>query len=264
MEILTLKNVNLIYHSDNSETETLKNINFGIDEGEFISIVGPSGCGKSTLLSLISGILKASSGEILLDGKRILGVNNDVKYMFQKDHLFPWRTIEENIFLGLEIEYSINKRKKIQSSKQIFENKKKYAINLLEKYGLGEFKKHYPNQLSGGMKQRVSLIRTLSLNPKLLLLDEPFSAIDFQNRLKLCDDVSKIIASENKTAILVTHDISEAVSMSDRVIVLSKRPAQIKKIFDIDLKKYGEPLKRRDSVQFNKYFDKIWEELNND
>lgn len=262
MEILTLKNINLVYHSDNSETETLKNINISINEGEFISIVGPSGCGKSTMLSLISGILKPTSGEIYLDGKLVNGVNSDIKYMFQKDHLFEWRSIEENIFLGLEIEYSINKKNKIPDSKKIFENKKQYALNLLDKYGLGEFKKHYPNQLSGGMKQRVALIRTLSLNPKLLLLDEPFSAIDFQNRLKLCDDVSKIIESEHKTAILVTHDISEAVSMSDKVIVLSKRPAEVKKIFNIDLKKYGTPLKRRDCVQFNKYFDEIWKELN--
>ena len=261
MNLLELKDVCLVYHSENSETQTLKNINLKINEGEFVSIVGPSGCGKSSLLSLISGIITPTSGEIILDNKKIMGVNNDVKYMFQKDHLFEWRTIEENIYLGLEIEYSKNKKKKIKNSKEIFENKKKYALSLLQKYGLYEFKNFYPSQLSGGMKQRVALIRTLALNPKLLLLDEPFSAIDFQNRLKLCDNVSEIIKAENKTAILVTHDISEAVIMSDKVIVLTKRPAEIKNIHVIDLKNYGTPLKRRDSPKFSKYFDDIWKEL---
>ena len=261
MSLLKLNNVCLVYHSENTETETLKNINLEINEGEFVSIVGPSGCGKSTLLSLISGILKSTSGEILLDDKKVLGVNNDVKYMFQKDHLFEWRTIEQNIFLGLEIEYSKNKKMKIPNSKQIFYDKKEYALSLLKKYGLFEFKNFYPSQLSGGMKQRVALIRTLALNPKLLLLDEPFSAIDFQNRLKLCDNVSEIIKSEKKTAILVTHDISEAISMSNKVIVLTKRPAQIKNIHTINLQKYGLPLQRRDSPLFSKYFDEIWKEL---
>lgn len=264
MSILKLKNVNLVYHSENSETETLRNINLEIKEGEFISIVGPSGCGKTTLLSLISGIITPTSGEIYLNNKKITGVNNDVKYMFQKDHLFQWRTIEENIYLGLEIEYSKNKKNKIPNSKEIFENKRKYALSLLEKYGLIEFKNFYPNQLSGGMRQRASLIRTLALNPKLLLLDEPFSAIDFQNRLKLCDDVSRIIETEHKTAILVTHDISEAISMSDKIIVLTQRPAQIKNIHSIDLRQCGTPLKRRDSPKFSQYFDDIWKELSCD
>lgn len=261
MSLLELKNVNLVYHSEKSETETIKDLSLNIDEGEFVSIVGPSGCGKSSLLSLISGIITPSSGEILLDNNKINGVNENIKYMFQKDHLFEWRTVEENIYLGLEIEFSKNKKKKIINSKEIFEQKKKNALSLLEKYGLIDFKNHYPNQLSGGMKQRVSLIRTLALNPKLLLLDEPFSAIDFQNRLALCDDVSKIIETEHKTAILVTHDISEAISMSDRVIVLTKRPAQIKKIYNIDLKHCGTPLKRRDCYMFNQYFESIWKEL---
>ena len=261
MNLLKLKDVCLVYHTENNETETLKNINLEINTGEFISIVGPSGCGKSSLLSLISGILTPTSGQIFLDNKKVLGVNNDVKYMFQKDHLFEWRTIEENIYLGLEIEYSKNKKMKLSNSKEIFNNKKEYALGLLKKYGLYDFKDFYPSQLSGGMKQRVALIRTLALNPKLLLLDEPFSAIDFQNRLKLCDNVSEIIKSENKTAILVTHDISEAISMSDRIIVLTKRPAQIKNIHKINLQDYGLPLKRRDSPMFNKYFDDIWKEL---
>ena len=258
MSILELHDVNLVYHSENGETETLKNISLNIEDGEFVSIVGPSGCGKTSLLSLIAGIIQPSSGKILIDGENAK-INNEVKYMFQKDHLFTWRTIEENIYLGLEIEYA--KNKKNPNAKEIFESKKEYGLKLLEKYGLIEFKNHYPHQLSGGMRQRVALIRTLALNPKILLLDEPFSAIDFQNRLKLCDDVSNIIQAENKTAILVTHDISEAISMSDKIVVLTKRPATIKNIHTIDLKKYGEPLKRRDCPEFNQYFDNIWKEL---
>lgn len=262
MTLLSLKDVSLVYQSDNGETETLKKVNLGINEGEFVSIVGPSGCGKTTLLSLIAGILEPSSGEILLDNKPISNMKENVKYMFQKDHLFDWRTIEQNLYLGLEIEY-LNSKKRNQSAKEIFYQKRKYADCLLEKYGLKEFCKHYPCQLSGGMRQRVALIRTLALNPRLLLLDEPFSAIDFQNRLLLCNDVSRIIKSEKKTAILVTHDIQEAISMSDRVIVMSKRPATIKNIHKIELGDLS-PLEKRDSPLFNKYFNIIWEELINE
>lgn len=260
-EFLKLENVSLVYQSDNSETKTLDDINLTIYENEFIAIVGPSGCGKSTLLSLLSGILKCSSGKITLDGKTLSGINKDVSYMFQKDHLFEWRTIEKNIILGLEIEKELSKNK---DKDKIFEEKKYYALSLLDKYGLGDFKNSYPSQLSGGMRQRVALIRTLALNPKLLLLDEPFSAIDFQNRLSLCDDVSKIIEKERKTAILVTHDISEAISMADRVIVLTKRPAKIKAIHEINLKKYGTPLNRRNSEKFSELFNVVWEELINE
>ena len=259
MTILQLKDINLVYHSENSQTHTLKNINLSIEKGDFVSIVGPSGCGKTSMLSLISGIISATSGEIFLNGKKVDSVNTDTKYMFQKDHLFQWRTVEQNIYLGLEIEYLRNK-KNDKNAKKIFEDKKKYALNLLEKYGLKEFKDNYPNQLSGGMKQRVALIRTLALNPQLLLLDEPFSAIDFQNRLKLCDDVSNIIKQEGKTAILVTHDIGEAISMSNKVIVLSKRPATIKNIHLIDLGD-GTPFEKRELPKFNQYFDDIWKEL---
>ena len=262
MSLLSLNNVSLVYQSDNAETQTLKSVNINIEEGEFVSIVGPSGCGKTTMLSLIAGIIEPTSGYITLDGKKICGVNENIKYMFQKDHLFDWRTIEQNLNLGLEIEY-LNTKKRNKSAKENYFAKKDYALNLLDKYGLGEFKDHYPPQLSGGMRQRVALIRTLALNPRLLLLDEPFSAIDFQNRLLLCNDVSRIIKSEKKTAILVTHDIHEAISMSDKVNVMTKRPATVKNIHKIELGS-ATPLEKRDLPEFNKYFNIIWEELINE
>ena len=221
--ILSFDNVSLFYQSPESETHALDNLSFSVGEGEFVSIVGPSGCGKTTILSLISGLLSPSNGKIFVAGKEVNGRMDEVGYMLQRDQLFDWRCIRENVRLGLEI-------KKTKSPSALA-----YADELLEKYGLSEFAKSYPRQLSGGMRQRVALIRTLVFRPKILLLDEPFSALDFQTRLNVCEDVSSIIRSENKTAILVTHDISEAVAMSDRVIVLSARPATVKNIFNIDI-----------------------------
>ncbi len=241
--ILKFDNVSLIYHSLNSETLAIKSLNFEIKKGEFVAIVGPSGCGKTTILSLISGILKPSSGKITINS------DNKCGYMFQKDHLFNWRTIFKNITLGLELQ-----------KKRTDENIA-YIKDLSNKYGIADFLNRYPNQLSGGMKQRVALIRTLALKPDILLLDEPFSALDFQTRLDVCDDVWKIIKSEQKTAILVTHDIHEAISMADRIIILSKRPAVVKKIVEIDLDKNLTPFQRREQENFLKYFDIIWKEL---
>lgn len=249
--LLEFKDVGLIYQTKNGETEALKNLNLKIDKEDFVAIVGPSGCGKTTILSLISGILKTTSGNILIDGKDIAQNKNYIGYMFQRDHLFEWRSIWQNIMLGLEIK------------KQVSEEQKEYAKNLIERYGLKDFAHKKPKELSGGMRQRVALIRTLVLNPQILLLDEPFSALDFQTRLNVCDDVSSIIKREKKTAILVTHDISEAISMSNKVIVLTNRPAGVKKIFDINLK--GEtPLKRRENPEFTKLFNDIWRELQYD
>lgn len=245
-KILELKDVNLIYHTKEAEIEALKNISFSLNEGEFISIVGPSGCGKTTILSLVAGLLKPTKGNILIDGKNEL--KESTGYMFQKDHLFEWRNIYKNITIGLEVKHDKD-QKKLEKIDE-----------LLKKYDLFDFKFKYPSQLSGGMRQRVSLIRTLALDPKILLLDEPFSALDFQTRLKVCDDVKNIILSENKTAILVTHDISEAISMADKVIVLSNRPATVKKIVSIDIDE-KIPLKRREDSKFAKYFDEIWKEL---
>ena len=247
MYILELKNVSLTYHSLNGETEALKNISFGVNEKEFVAIVGPSGCGKTTILSIISGLLKPTSGELLITEKQ----KKYVGYMFQRDHLFEWRNIWQNVTLGLEIQ------------RQTDPEKYAYVKKLIEKYGLNDFKESYPRQLSGGMRQRVALIRTLALDPKILLLDEPFSALDYQTRLNVADDVRKIIEAEQKTAILITHDIAEAVSLADRIIVLSNRPAKIKNIFTLDLDKSG-PLKRRQNSKFGFWFDKIWKELNTD
>lgn len=250
MKVLEFKNVNLTYFSSLGETPAIKNLSFSVEDGEFISIVGPSGCGKTTILSLISGLIKPTSGTVLINNTEV--DTSHTGYMFQKDHLFEWRNILKNVCLGLEIQKRSNA------------NTKEYANNLLKKYGLWDFRNKYPHELSGGMRQRVALIRTLAMNPKILLLDEPFSALDYQTRLNVCDDVHQIIKSEKKTAILVTHDISEAISMSDKIIVLSKRPATVKSVYSLDLKDYGTPLQRRESPDFSKIFDKIWKELQED
>lgn len=245
-ELVKLENVSLTYQTKSNETLALDNLNLTIYEGEFVAIVGPSGCGKTTILSLISGILKPTKGKVIFN---LPPDKNNTGYMFQHDHLFGWRSIMKNILLGPEVQ---------KTNKQ---SAKDYATLLLRKYGLYEYIDRYPNELSGGMRQRVALIRTLVLKPKILLLDEPFSALDFQTRLGVCDDVSNILLQEKKTAVLVTHDLSEAISMADRVVVLTKRPATVKKIFDINLKNYGPPLKRREHPDFSKLFDKIWKEI---
>jgi len=219
-KLLELKNVTLTYQTLNDEITAIKDLSLDVNEGEFVSIIGPSGCGKTTVLSLIAGLIKPSKGRIFIDGKEDLKQNNELGYMLQKDHLFPWRTIEKNVYLPLEI-------KKINN----VENRN-YAHSLLDKYGLEKFKKNYPDQLSGGMRQRVALIRTLVSKPRILLLDEPFSALDYQTRLSVCEDVYSIIKAEKKTSVLVTHDISEAISMSDKIIVLTTRPAKVKTIIE--------------------------------
>lgn len=241
-KILEVKNICKTYQAENGEIEALKNINFDVKEGEYISIIGPSGCGKSTLLSIISGLESKTSGEIYINGK--------IGYMLQKDNLLEWRTIYKNVLLGLEI----------QKSDTL--GNRKYVEELLKKYGLYEFKDKYPTQLSGGMRQRVALIRTLAIRPNILLLDEAFSALDYQTRLMVTEDIYKILKNENITALMVTHDISEAISMSDRVIVLSHRPATVKKIYDIDFEMENRtPLNCREKPKFSKYFNLMWKEL---
>ena len=251
--LLELKNINLTYQTLKTETEAIKNISFSVNQGEFISIVGPSGCGKTTILSMISGLLKPTSGQILISGEPVTKVSTNVGYMFQRDQLFEWRSIYKNITLGLEIK---GKKHSEEDAKRIDE--------LLSKYGLIDFKNKYPSELSGGMRQRVALIRTLAVKPKLLLLDEPFSALDFQTRLDVCDDVKNIIKQEKQTAILVTHDISEAISLSDKIFILSKRPATLKQIKVLEFDENLSPLKRRDDKKFAPYFNTIWEELGNE
>jgi len=238
------------YQSLNGEINALENINFSVYDGEFVCIVGPSGCGKSTLLSIMSGLLAPTSGYILLNGERITGTSKKIGYMLQKDHLFEWRTILQNVLLGLEIQRSITPQAKER------------AEELLRTYGLIEFRDKYPNQLSGGMRQRAALIRTLMTDPEILLLDEAFSALDYQTRLAVSDDIYAIIKKEGKTAILVTHDIAEAISMANRVIILSKRPGTIKNIYEINLScPERTPLNSREAPEFRHYFQSIWKEL---
>lgn len=249
--ILELKNINYSYHTLDGETKALSDISFALTSGEFTAVVGPSGCGKSTLLSLIAGLMKPESGEIFLNGEPLTENSSKIGYMLQHDHLFEWRTVYRNVILGLEIRGTLTA-----------ESKKK-AESLLEQYGLLPFAHARPSELSGGMRQRAALIRTLILEPELLLLDEPFSALDYQTRLAVSDDIGQIIRRSGKTALLVTHDLSEAVSISDRVIILSERPASIARIVPIAFAlEKDTPLNRRNAPEFKNYFNEIWKELN--
>ena len=250
---LELRGVNLRYFSPAGETEALFDISLRIDPGEFVGIIGQSGCGKSTLLSLISGILKPTDGAVLVDGRTVTRPGPAVGYMLQQDFLFEWRTILENAVLGAEIQ-----KADIAAARE-------RATQLLTKYGLAAFLDHRPRELSGGMRQRVALARTLCTDPDVVLLDEPFSALDSQTRLALADEVYDILRRENKTVILVTHDIAEAVSMSDRVIVLSRRPGRIKSEHPIRFSSPGgvrpKPFEARSAPEFNTYFNRLWQEL---
>lgn len=241
-EILQFRDVKLVYHTKRGETTATEHLSFSVSEGEFVAIIGPSGCGKTTLLSLAAGLLTPSEGSVESTGT--------FGYMLQKDHLFPWRTIEKNIFLPLEI--------KRQNTP---ENRERAKV-LAEKYGLGDFLLSYPSQLSGGMRQRAALIRTLATDPDILLLDEPFSALDYQTRLNVTEDVSEIIRSEGKTALLITHDISEAISLADRILVLSSRPAHVTYTHELNFGDVKNPLKRRETAQFSGWFERLWKELN--
>jgi NitT/TauT family transport system ATP-binding protein len=248
-----LRHVGLRYFGLGGETEALRDISFKISPGEFVAIIGQSGCGKSTLLSLISGILPATEGAVLLDGKPVAGPSRKVGYMLQQDYLFEWRTILDNALLGAEIQ-GVNMK-----------SARERATQLLTRYGLGQFLNHLPRQLSGGMRQRVALARTLTTEPDVVLLDEPFSALDSQTRLALADEIGVILRREGKTAILVTHDIGEAVSMADRVIVLSRRPGQVKTEHAIRFASAcgarPTPLAARNAPEFNNYFNTLWQEL---
>jgi len=246
---LQLTNIKLNYHNNEGELPALNDINFSLKKNEFVAIVGPSGCGKTTILSIISGILKQSGGKVTLEGEEITTTTRKIGYMFQKDQLFGWRTIKQNVNLGLEI------------CKDKSPESKKFVDELLTKYGLADFMNKHPHELSGGMRQRVALIRTLATKPKLLLLDEPFGALDYQTRQKVIDDVSSIIRNEKITSILVTHDISEAICMTDRIIVLSNRPATVRKIINVDLDKSLPPSKRKNAKEFTELLNYVWKEL---
>lgn len=244
--ILELQDISHSYHGMDGETKALSHLFFSLKQGDFVSIVGPSGCGKSTLLSIISGLISPENGTVLLRG-------NHIGYMLQKDHLLEWRSVYRNVILGLEIQ------------RKISADTKEKAYALLKQYGLEQFANAKPSELSGGMRQRVALIRTLILEPDLLLLDEPFSALDYQTRLAVGDDIGQIIRKEKRTAILVTHDLSEAISLGDRVLVLTKRPGSVKTIVPLQFPKdQNTPLLRRNTPEFNTYFQTIWKELNED
>lgn len=240
-EILTFDNVRLTYHTKRGEVTALKGLSFSLGEGEFAAMIGPSGCGKSTVLSLAAGLLKPSEGTVTLRGS--------IGYMLQRDELFPWRTIEKNLYLPLEVQRKNTPERRAR------------AAELARTYGLADFLKSYPSQLSGGMRQRAALIRTLVMEPDILLLDEPFSALDYQTRLNVTADVARILRSEKKAALLITHDISEAISLADRIFVLTARPARLLAEHETDFTS-NDPLRRREEPRFSGWFERLWKELN--
>lgn len=248
--ILQLKDISYSYHSLNGEIPALTNISFDVKNREFLAIVGPSGCGKSTLLSIIACLLEPETGTIAFENPDGLIHYPKIGYMLQHDHLFEWRSIYRNVILGLEINHLLTK-----------ENEEKVNQMLID-YGLEHFKEKRPSELSGGMRQRAALIRTLALNPEILLLDEPFSALDYQTRLSVSDDICRLIKEAGKTAILITHDLSEAISLADRIIVLSKRPGTIKKVLPVHLTvAENTPMQARNAIEFKDYFNILWKEL---
>ena len=240
--LLNLKNISKTYYTKDKEITAIDNISLEIPNHSIVAVVGPSGCGKSTLLNIIGSLEKQTSGSIQKSYEDV-----KISYMFQSDCLFPWLTILDNCLLGLKIKHELTNESK------------EYVIRLLSNYGLKDFMDSYPNNLSGGMRQRVALIRTLATNPDILLLDEPFSALDFDTRLLIADDVYQIIKEEKKTAIIITHDIEEAISIADKVVVLSKRPTKVKEVIDIHFANAKSPIHNRTCPEFNDYLKYIWE-----
>ena len=249
-QILSLEHISLSYHTMKGETPALCDLTFSVKPGEFVALVGPSGCGKSTILNLISGLLKPEAGTLLSRGRPITEADLHIGYMLQRDHLFEWRTIYSNVLLGLEI------------SRTLTPERKEKVGEMMETYGLKSFSNARPSELSGGMRQRAALIRTMALKPDILLLDEPFSALDYQTRLEVCDDISSIIRTRGKTAILVTHDLSEAISVADRILILGSRPGHVTGIMKIQFNQpYDRPLARRNAPDFSVYFNQLWKEI---
>ncbi|WAA11788.1 ABC transporter ATP-binding protein [Fervidibacillus halotolerans] len=250
MDVLQIQNISHVYFSQKTTTTALLDVSLSAKKGEFISIIGPSGCGKTTLLSIMAGLISPTKGDVFIDGEPVQFGNRKTGYMLQQDYLFPWKTIEENALLGLKLSNKLNEENKMKT------------IVLLNKMGLTNVEKMYPKQLSGGMRQRVSLVRTLATDPKLLLLDEPFSALDFQTKLKLEELVFNTLKQFQKTAVLVTHDIGEAIAMSDRIYLLSNGPGTIHEIFDVPEKiRNRSPLEARSQPEYNVLFQRIWKEL---
>ncbi|MCI8991662.1 MAG: ATP-binding cassette domain-containing protein [Eubacterium sp.] len=248
--LVHLENVSYTFQTPLAETKALDRVSFSVEKGEFIAVVGPSGCGKSTLLNLIQGLYLPSSGTITFHHDTGEHSGCLTGYMLQQDQLLEWRTIYENVILGLEIQHKMTPQNLHA------------ALELLKEYGLYDFKDQKPSSLSGGMRQRAALIRTLVLNPKLLLLDEPFSALDYQTRIRVSNDISSILRSRSSTAILVTHDLSEAISFGDRILIFTPRPGTVKQILCTDFSPSLTPLERRQEKEFKTYFNILWEELN--
>lgn len=250
MVFLQLNSISQTYFSKRSATTALEDISLSVREGEFISFLGPSGCGKTTVLSIIAGLFPPTEGSVTLSGQLIKEPHPKIGYMLQQDYLFPWKTVKENVLLGLKLRDQLNER--------LVSN----TFSLLKEVGLEGTLNMYPAQLSGGMRQRVAFVRTLATNPKILLLDEPFSSLDYQTKLKLEDLVSITLMEHDKTAILVTHDIGEAIAMSERIILFSKNPGRIFRTFKIPetLRKLT-PFEARQHPDFSLMFQQIWEEL---
>lgn len=248
-KFLEVRNISKKYQTADREVDAIKDISFNVEKGEIVSIVGPSGCGKSTLLSIIAGLEDATSGETYINGEKIIGLTSKIAYMLQTDNLLEWRNVYRNIILGLEIQ------------KKCTRENLDYVDKLIKDYGLGDFKYSYPSQLSGGMKQRAALIRTLAVKPDVLLLDESFSALDYQTRIMVTQDVRKILKKENKTTLIVTHDIPESIGISDKIVVLTKRPSCVRKIHSMEFEGCENSLERRTHYKFAKYFNEIWHEL---
>lgn len=251
MSILSAQNVSVIFNNgEATEVEAIRNISFELAPGETLAIVGPSGCGKSTLFNVIAGLIQPTNGNIQVEGKNVDSAAGHVGYMLQKDLLLPWRSVLDNILLGIEVRGKVTKIDKDR------------VLDLIRRYGLKGFENAKPSQLSGGMRQRVAFMRTLAINPSVILLDEPFSALDFQTRLILQAEVMAVIREHGKSIVLVTHDIGEAITMADRIIVLTNRPAEVKSMHTISLSmEERNPIKVRSSEKFNYYFERIWSDL---
>ncbi|MCJ8012582.1 ABC transporter ATP-binding protein [Paenibacillus sp. KQZ6P-2] len=248
--VVELQHITHVYVSRREASLALDGLDLRVYPGEFVSLVGPSGCGKTTLLSIIAGLIKPTKGGVFVFGRKVEGTSPEVGYMLQQDYLFPWRTIFENASIGLELTGHLDDKHLAKTS------------SLLEEMGLEGVRNQYPQQLSGGMRQRVALVRTLSTDPGLMLLDEPFSALDYQTKLQLEDLISETLRERNKTAILVTHDLSEAAAVSDRIILLESHPGKIRRTFEVpEHIRLARPMLAREQSGFNELFHEIWREM---